>query len=335
MSPELSRRNFLKVGTSFGALQLLKYSPFKNPEINGSPTELSFTQIVEFVLLMDNLHHELPDYVIPMDTNKDLQYWTEEIVPQYEQDGFIEKAIYPESVTFQDMHLYTNHDLKIDGKDPLNTQAFTTCENGSAYDPTASTLPLPIRKIYINDRITHPVSSEYHSSSSLIRLVHELGHVQQGTKCLYNSFIGSPIETSAQTATPEILSSMALEGNKYALFSLVDFMREIGMNAAKFKALSDPKIMSQYEWLVKRVYRKPSEKARLAETNLSVKKQQNNHLVFLDVYNYIPLKKLLLAHKYTYDVVEDLEFPNRTVVFDGFGYFIDNSSKLIAEYTNK
>lgn len=128
--------------------------------------------------------------------------WPFEIAPYFEYEGLTDSFRGVPAVTFQP---------QADGQSHNHLAGYTYCGD----------------EVWLNVRYINWVSTWYNRPDSLGTLVHEMVHTLGGDFCSRNS---ERAESRTQLATLEVLAAMANHGNYYALYAVLDELRDVALS---------------------------------------------------------------------------------------------------------
>ncbi len=305
---EYNRREFLKMSAALtGALV---FSPKELlPKLD---TQLTFDEVVDFVVQLNSLYEKLPDYRIPL-TQGRLQSWVDKVVALFQVCDFTDKAIHPTTAQLTDMRTQM-----MDGDKYL--AGATDCDFSQTQYIDGMVIGEPTKNIQINENVNNPTSSWYQSKSALAWVIHELAHVQENKICMPHTLEKAKYNVAAQMATIEVLAYLALnETDPIAIFSLINLLMHMSMEAAEYLALKDSQYLPAFQKLEQLIFHTPYDQAWLAQ-------REPPQDWLLEQYSYDPLNTLLQAHRFTNDSVTDLPFPHSTVKMKNFGTFISGNT---------
>ena len=210
-----NRREFLKGSAIVAGGALLtaivererRIDPVFRVELDSDNTEVSFEEASQLAHRFDRLADQIDRNggYDPLLTRDDLALWAVEVIPMFEYEGAVDRAVYPSDVGFV---------IFEDGRRHTQVLGISDCDEYA----------------YLNFRVINPHSSWYRIDDAIPAIVHELAHVQQGNVC--DTAGVELIENSAQVVTWEILAALANSGNKEACFALVGAMRGTSLSIA-------------------------------------------------------------------------------------------------------
>lgn len=268
---KLSRRDFIKGATALSVVGMLGVERIKNYEAE-KPLNLTYEQAITDAMHFSWFLESIPsEKRIGIKNGTDLANWTREIIPYFEYEKIMEDndpgefngLIYPE-ISFEDYQdgLMHNHILG-------RTFVFTN-------------------EIDLNNRITNPISPWYSREDSIGTLVHELAHAQGVKFPAPNSPFDE--ESSAQLVTLEVLAAMANNGNELVVPALLDELRHMNMQAARFVATRDRRLPEFFEDQ-ERILPDPFDLANARKASRMWEKHEDKkrYPYILEAYNYLPM----------------------------------------------
>lgn len=139
-------------------------------------------------------------------------YWVFEVAPFFQYEGLTTAEYEPPAVIFEPQR---------GGADHNHLLGYTYCGN----------------EVFINIRVINPMSAWYGwERNPLATLVHEMVHTLGGDFCSLDS---ATAESATQTAALETLAALANGGNRVALYSLLQELKDMAMGVVLAEALKN------------------------------------------------------------------------------------------------
>jgi hypothetical protein len=266
---------------------------------------LTFEKARDLAIRFDKLYDQLPDLGIEINPET-TSNWILEVTPFFVENKITTRATVPSKV------LIANFD---EASAALHTMGASDCKD----------------TLVINARVENPLSSWYKMLDFWGLVVHELAHLQQGQIC-FDSGAVQPKEKSAQIAMIEVLSSMALDGNKIALFSLINELRTMSFGSAWYLAATKGR-KAELKQLADKIFADPISQGQWRRMNISWKGRESDLFYNLASYSLLPLEAAMKAVK-TGEPVQDLQFPVSTLEMDDFSAIMETGflEKLVAQH---
>lgn len=288
----LSRLEFIKAAAlSFGSLFLagsaaanevmhyLDRDPIFKIEFDDKE-RVSFDEAAALAIRFDRALDRLP---IPefANTQQELTEFALELVPQFEYEGVVSKATFPEEVEFTYFPDAgsANHVL---GRSDCSTFA------------------------HLNLRMAFETST-WGDTEVLYTIAHELAHVQQGTAvCL--SVADWLVENSAQIASMEVMCGLANQGNPIYLWAAVNELRGMFLSSALGLAYKEDR-MNDFEILREQLSPGAFAEARFQKSHRRWSDDPLRRAEILDWYNVVPINQIVWAIRENNKALPGLAFP--------------------------
>lgn len=331
----ISRREFMTIATTLGGLAVVnlmtrhfRKDPVFKTEFDQDKS-LSFKEAAGLALFFDKVYDMMPTEEIKTSINfQEMVSWTIEVLPQFEYEGAVDRAMVPYDLGFQTF---------IDAMSHNHTAGRSNCD-----------------EFVTNYRFTNPNSSWYQDPYWIPTVIHELVHIQQQPK-ICSTADRENVENTAQIVTLEVMSGLInahgkknKEIKKQLTFALIDELRGLAMGSAWGIALRENR-PNEYEKLRDRLSDKdPEIKARFERSKRQWEDKQVQLRWIMETYNERPLTQIVNAIQKGDNKIEGLALPkiqtlggyymqrefDRVFVINDLAYFIKNVKPLVKAIFN-
>lgn len=267
--------------------------------------KMTFNEVYQLALRVSRMDHYIKKHPLNIEpSQKIMEEWLQEIVPQFESLGMTNDASMPTDFQFQQFTdpFYYGHVL-----------GTSNCGG----------------EMRINARMDNPLSTWYESDNFWGTITHETAHQQQGSLC--HTSDRAMVESSAQVAMMQVTSALAISGNRIAMHSWINEMNDMTEGALWYMAILEPKAYGQlWEQYKRTVDVTPEDRAIRARTEEKWKGKEMQLLEILLDYSYLPLASLYGATQ-NGDVTNAEIMPNPHYSVWEFWYIKQHLEELTGE----
>lgn len=285
--------------------------------------DLTVDQYLDLAACYDAYYQMIPKIEFKIN-QRSLIKLVDELVPQFEKQGFITTANYPVRAELRDYDIAAKH---------IGLLGSSNCTD----------------RISINDRLQNQFSAwNMDDPESVFFTVvgHEIGHLQQSGLCptgfILNVNEVTIAENSAQLMMYEVVSGLALQGNPIAARALFRELRDNARDSALAIALEN----NDLEGFKKKANLSPLEEARIDKLLRDVPRERiidiyyryargPFRLFFSSLPNEFQRSDLLIQQE-AINIGSSWNFvwvyEDRVAKFDDFAYFLENAQALAEGY---